>query len=318
MSENFDENASLIVLTRKVNVIVDRHSGAWKIAYADFVTAMMAFFLLLWLLNAATGSQAVGIGDYFSPAVDKEHDSQLSQILEGLTFDPDNVLTSITGTPSTSTDTPNLGGEERGQKEGKSRSVEDLKNFNRANLPDTDIPDTEQLGEGSGHVLSLLSKNPQLQERKNSYTVEDTPEGTRLHILIPNVDNTFTSRFSTEISDETKRQFAVTLSLLTKIDNNIIISGHTDNLKGWPNNIDKWDVSLQRALTAFDWLLFLGFPEERVIRVEGLADTLPIRLPINVNPLQNNHISFLLAKKKSNPPPTVTLFDRGSLLSNSP
>ena len=311
-----DETENIVPITRKVYVITDRHSGAWKIAYADFVTAMMAFFLLLWLLNATSGSQAVGIGDYFSPSVDVEHPSQLTEILQGLTFDPDNVLTSITGTPSTTVDTPNLGGEERGQLDGKTRAVKELKNFNTSNIPDDDIPDVEQIGEGSGHILSILLENPQLQEKKNSFTVEDTPLGARLHILLPGFENVFESRISERISDDVKRELAVVMSFLTQIDNKIIISGHTDNLGGWPSNIDKWSVSLGRALNIYDWLIFLGLSAERVVRLEALADTHPIRFSQEISPLQQNRISLLIIRKdKEETPATQVIFDKGQLLS---
>lgn len=307
-----DEVSNLVVISRRVIVVVDKHSGAWKIAYADFVTALMAFFLLLWLLNAATGSQALGIGDYFSDSVDESSTSNLSHILEGLTFDADNVLSSISGTPSITTDTPNLGGEERGQREGKSRSVKDLENFYQSNLPDSDIPNIEELGQGSGLILSLLNDNPHLQARKKSFTVEDTPDGSRLHILVPGLDNIFEGRFSATMSDEVKRELAVVLSMLTKIDNDIIISGHTDSLPDWSPAVDKWDLSIQRAYSVFKWLTFLGFDQERVIRIEGLASTSKLRLPEGSSLLQENHVSIFIIENKDNF--KKTMFDRGKTL----
>src|SRR5215813_3327343 len=76
------------------------HGGAWKVAYADFVTAMMAFFLLLWLLNATTEEQRIGIANYFSPSVAPEASSGSNGVMGGQTITTDGAMVAENSTPS--------------------------------------------------------------------------------------------------------------------------------------------------------------------------------------------------------------------------
>jgi len=85
-----DANARPIIIKRKVVKAAGHHGGAWKVAYADFVTAMMAFFLMMWLINATTEEQKGGIADYFSPAIPM---SRTAAVADGM-MNGDSILTS--------------------------------------------------------------------------------------------------------------------------------------------------------------------------------------------------------------------------------
>ncbi len=112
-----------IVIKRKIKAKHPAHGGAWKVAYADFVTAMMAFFLLLWLLNVVTESNGQGITDYFEPDTSEEENQAGSgQALAGLTQMVDGALKSAGSPPQVTVPITTTG-----SKAGGDKSKEDIK-----------------------------------------------------------------------------------------------------------------------------------------------------------------------------------------------
>src|SRR5215467_11378648 len=101
MARRGDKKNKGDILIRKEEVIeAEGHGGAWKVAYADFVTAMMAFFLLMWLLNATTEEQRKGLADYFSPTAVLSHNSSgTGQPFGGKTAFSEGAMLSDDGSP---------------------------------------------------------------------------------------------------------------------------------------------------------------------------------------------------------------------------
>ena len=122
MSDAFgQEEQEPLILVRKVKVEGGHHGGAWKVAYADFVTAMMAFFLLLWLLNATTEEQMNGLSDYFAPTSVAAEDQGLGQALAGLAVAAEGAMRSDSARPAVSVAIPSFGEEEEGDQDGETR-----------------------------------------------------------------------------------------------------------------------------------------------------------------------------------------------------
>src|SRR5215472_10275572 len=101
-------NAPIIIKKVKGHAGHAHHGGAWKVAYADFVTAMMAFFLLLWLLNVTTDVQKRGIADYFEPTISSKSQSGAGGVMGGLTIGQPGAQSIPTSIPSLALDRPAL------------------------------------------------------------------------------------------------------------------------------------------------------------------------------------------------------------------
>ena len=154
------------------------HGGAWKIAYADFVTAMMAFFLLLWLLNAVSQEQLEGIADYFAPTVASVSQSGSGQILGGTTVAVDGSQSDTLSRPTVTMDLPppkaGSGGE--AMQDAPVQAEVDAEQA-KAKAEDT------QFEEAQADLKEAMETLPEFQQLAKSLMVENTPEGLRIQIV---------------------------------------------------------------------------------------------------------------------------------------
>jgi len=260
----------IIIKRKKVYKSDEHHGGAWKIAYADFVTAMMAFFLLMWLLNATTEEQRKGLADYFSPTI------PISRISGGGSdgLNGSSVFTEETyakmgtgGTRKKSVDLPASRGETEQEKEAK-LIAENLQNLKQ------ELSDNER--ELSDHLLIKMS-----------------PEGIVLEII----DSDNMPLFQVGRSEPTPL-LADLLSLVSdsfnNFENDIKIVGHTDNL-GYRDNAtyDNWNLSTDRANTARKLFLENGMASARIREVSGKADT-DLLILDNPSAAQNRRIAITI------------------------
>ena len=165
------------------------HGGAWKVAYADFVTAMMAFFLLLWLLNVTTHEQRAGIADYFSPASVSRSTSGSGGVLGGLTITVPGAMISPGAPVSFAQPTPSRAGES--EKEPNQTSEEQ---YDRAGMSTQQIEEKalreemakreqRQFEEAEKTLRQAIQGIPELAQLAESLMIEQTPEGLRIQIL---------------------------------------------------------------------------------------------------------------------------------------
>ncbi len=260
----------IIIKRKKVYKSDEHHGGAWKIAYADFVTAMMAFFLLMWLLNATTEEQRKGLADYFSPTI------PISRISGGGSdgLNGSSVFTEETyakmgtgGTRKKSVDSPTSRGETEQEKDAK-LIVENLHNFKQ------ELSETAR--ELSDHLLIKMS-----------------PEGIVLEII----DSDNMPLFQVGRSEPTPL-LADLLSLVSdsfnSFENDIKIVGHTDNL-GYRDNAtyDNWNLSTDRANTARKLFIENGMASARIREVSGKADT-DLLILDNPSAAQNRRIAITI------------------------
>ncbi|MGE0253839.1 MAG: flagellar motor protein MotB [Alphaproteobacteria bacterium] len=298
------------------------HGGAWKVAYADFVTAMMAFFLLLWLLNATTEEQKSGISNYFSPDSVSQSKSGAGGVLGGTTVSLNGVLSAdggpTIGTPiaamsmTAGEDTDfEQGGEadaeEQGQAEGETEgsaqgglgkgNPDKPGRVDNADLDKLLAEREEERFEAAAAALrQAIESVPELAKLSESLLIDQTPEGLRIQL----VDQEQYSMFplgSTEPNEQARKLFAMVAQVVGKMPNRISVSGHTDarpyrSERGYTN----WELSSDRANAARRLLSEGGLPVERIALVQGRADTEPL-VPDDPMSARNRRISLVLLRE---------------------
>jgi len=232
------------------------HGGAWKLAYADFVTAMMAFFLLMWLLASTDEKTRKGISEYFQ-------DPYKASLID----------------------------------KGKIPTLEEIAPTEIDRQAEKN--DLIQLDKLKKKIQNMIDANPELSEIKEQIKLETTPEGLRIQII----DNKNTPMFKLA-SSETEPQIRLILRALApvinKLPNKITINGHTD-ARPYPANrtgYSNWELSSDRANAARHELNNGGLAEEKILRVTGLADSIPYN-PGDTHDPMNRRISIIVMNKKT-------------------
>lgn len=269
----------IIVKKSIVQAAHGHHGGAWKVAYADFVTAMMAFFLLMWLLGATTEKQRKALADYFAPTVvEQKHESAgANGLLEGGSILGNDVHASRTAQPGTRTLTVS----KDSPAANRSRNSADAMNFSsfRQNL------------------RNRLARDKSLYRFAKSIRFTETREGLRLDL----VDDANYSMFlvGTDIlTPEAQRLLPVVAKALADIPNEIRLRGHTD-ASVFQNGIrSNWTLSTARADATRRQLMIDGIPSNRFGRIEGVADREPYNPADAFDPV-NRRISVTLAASGS-------------------
>lgn len=281
--------ADTIIIKRVKKVSGEgHHGGAWKVAYADFVTAMMAFFLLMWLLNATTEDQRKGIADYFNPSIpisqvsaggsgtlggssvfSEEESAQTGS--GGIDMVPNSRPEKPEGTQlALATKAPSKGEEDRAkEEEGKLRAIEgDL--LERA------------LAENSDTLLKHI------QTRM-------TPDGLVIE-LVDADDEPLYQLGSAHPSATMEMLLSVVASVIGEVSNDIAIVGHTDARPySGKRDYTNWELSTDRANTARRLMVAAGMNQRQIAEVAGKADT----EPLTDDPLapQNRRISITLLRE---------------------
>jgi chemotaxis protein MotB len=256
------------------------HGGAWKVAYADFVTAMMAFFLLLWLLSSASDGQLSGLADYFSPTIG------LTGAM-GIGFDGGDVNNMEDGTKKNDLSAPGIvaGQAPQGIKpdQPKKKAViespeaEDLLFQQRGRLL------KEQLSEGDFNKFS------------DNVVVKQTPEGLKIQLLDSDKVNMFEPG-RIQLSDEGKLLLNKLVAIVRGMPNYISVTGHTD---GTPftarRNYSNWELSTERANAARRHMEYQGLEVDRIAKVQGRADK-ELYVPANPKDAKNRRIEIILLR----------------------
>lgn len=266
--EAADHIQPLIIKRKKVVSGDGHHGGAWKVAYADFVTAMMAFFLLMWLLNATTEEQRKGIADYFNPTI------PVSRISGG---GSDGLNGSSIFTEETYAQN-GLGATEK-------QSVTTPKETEKTDSTQSEV--AEQLQDLKSQIDELDG------ELSEHVKIKLSPEG----IVMELVDSEDSPLFPVGLSKPTPLMASlleIVSGSFDKFENEIKIVGHTDNRK-YKNTggYDNWNLSSDRANAARRVLTTNGVPAARIREVSGKADTEPL-IPADPSAVQNRRISLVI------------------------
>jgi chemotaxis protein MotB len=264
------------------------HGGAWKVAYADFVTAMMAFFLLMWLLGATNEKQRKALADYFSPTLVqlKENSAGSNGLFGGDSMtDQDNYAhrASQTGTRSMTIPVEAIGGPQVG-----TGQVGSLKN--KADLAAQDVKNFEAMHR---RIAAEMASSPKLSKLASHVKFVRTRDGLRID-LVDDADYSMFALGTTQLDGQASELIGMIAESIKGMENPIMIRGHTDSLGyGDPLAMNNWMLSSGRAEATRRRLALGGIPEGRFNRIEGVADREPM---IEKNPLdpRNRRVAITL------------------------
>jgi chemotaxis protein MotB len=268
-------NAPVIIKKVKKGGGDGHHGGAWKVAYADFVTAMMAFFMLMWLLNATTEKQRKGIADYFSPTIPV---NRVSGGGDG-SFGGDSVFTEETLAQTGHGGLPRHPGDSG---EGTSAGDTGAEAAETARLEEIEEMLTGQAGE------SMIG-----DKAMRHIVTQVTDEGLVIELFDLAGEPLFDegSAVPMPVMAELAGMMARVFSLVT---NDVALGGHVRAQPIVIADNRSWDLSSERAAMVRKLLETEGFPADRVQRVTGHAD----RDPAARNPMaiRNNRIELILLR----------------------
>lgn len=272
-----------IIIKRIKKVSGGAHGGAWKVAYADFVTAMMAFFLLLWLLNSTSKEQKEGLSDYFSPTVaSTSSTSGAGDILEGMSINTDGTSASAV----TAAIPDNVVVKEQ------EVEVSDEESF------ETAMANREQEAfEDMATELSLsIQDSAEFAELEDQVIIDVTEDGMRIQLV--DQDNRSMFRDDTaELYSYAERMIRHIASKVNDLPNRIAISGNTDSVPFRAGaNYSNWELSSDRAHTARRVMSSSGVSADRFAEIIGKGSTEPL-LPDRPDRPENRRITILVIRE---------------------
>jgi chemotaxis protein MotB len=277
-----DDSQQPIVIKR-IKKGGDRHGGAWKIAYADFVTAMMAFFLLMWLLGSTTKGDLKGIADYFA--------TPLKVALRGGSGSGDSSSVIQGG----GEDLTRLHGQhKRGEIESPKKTI----NL-QALKAELERKEKEKLQDLKRKIEKAIEANPGLVPFRNQLLLDITPEGLRIQI-VDEKNRPMFDLSSAELKPYMRDILREIGKVLNEVDNRISLSGYTDAtpFAGGDRGMGNWELSANRANASRRELIAGGMAESKVLRVVGGASTVLFDKQDPFNPI-NRRISIVVLNKRT-------------------
>ncbi|MEC8776719.1 MAG: flagellar motor protein MotB [Pseudomonadota bacterium] len=294
MSDHLVDKQKPLVLKKRIKANHAPHGGAWKVAYADFVTAMMAFFLLLWLLNVTTESNKQGISNYFEPDTSEEEKLAGSgQALAGLAEAAEGALKSA-GSPPRVTVALATAGSKTGGDEGK-ETVEDAAALAEAEAKRLQA-ELESFAKVEAEIRQALQEIPELNDMQDSLMIDYSPDGLRIQIL-DDEDIPMFAAGRAVLNDHGRKMLAIIANVITKMPNLVVVTGHTDSSGGSRTTYGNWELSGDRANTARRVMVEFGLGAEKIAKVSGKADREHL-FPEKPNSVLNRRISIILQKQK--------------------
>ena len=289
-----------IIVKKVINISGGHHGGAWKVAYADFVTAMMAFFLLLWLLNVTTDEQKNGIADYFAPKSVSRSQSGAGGLMGGISMATEGARISQNSPPTVvvelSPPKQRKPTDEDSKEPGGELDEDEL-------LKQMAEREQKQFEEAEQQIRQAIQESPELAAMANQLIIDNTPEGLRIQLVDQERQSMFSSGSATMDGGA-----AVLMQKIAKVvqsmPNRIAITGHTDSLPfrsraGYGN----WELSADRANASRRALLDAGLDAQRIAYVTGKADTEPL-IPEDPALPSNRRISIVLLREAQPTPPS--------------
>lgn len=270
-----------IVIKRIKKVASGHHGGAWKIAYADFVTAMMAFFLLMWLLGSSTQSQLEGISEYFK--------TPLKVALMGGSSigESDSVLKG--------------GGTDLTRQHGQVQKgvIKDDEANEKAIKIIRERAERIRLEALKKKIEEAIEANPSLKKFANQLLLDITSDGLRIQI----VDEQNRPMFA--LGKAELQPYTITIlreigKMLNEVDNKISLSGHTDG-KPFPSGdkgYSNWELSADRANASRRELIVGGMDTDKVLQVIGLSSAVLFDKEDPLNPV-NRRISIVVMNERA-------------------
>ena len=280
------------------------HGGAWKVAYADFVTAMMAFFLMLWLISSANQTTLRGLAEYFSDsAMNKGKPGGIGGVLDGITINPE-VSISVPQSPFNMQ--PTLPFRRDQQPETDSQDL----SFASGSGEDVGADDPQaqherqkvhEAAEVTQALREALRSQADLRAFAGNLQVLRTPEGVRIQILDQDGSSMFPTG-SDEMYPPAKKLLETVAKAVATVPGRISIRGHTDALQFAPGAAyDNWSLSADRANATRRVMLEAGLDAKRLAEIVGRGDAEPFIAENPADP-RNRRISIVLLDESAAPP----------------
>ena len=278
-----DEGLRPIIVKRIKKSGGGHHGGAWKIAYADFVTAMMAFFLLMWLLGSTSKGDLQGISDYFSNPVKVamaggSGSGDASSVIKGGGKD----MTRIDGQ----------------QKKGES-AAPSKKSDLKAAAAELERQEMQRLKILKDRIEAAIEANPNLRQYRSQLLLDITTEGLRIQI-VDEKNRPMFALSKAELQPYTKLILHEIAKTLNDIPNRISLSGHTDATpySSGEKSYSNWELSSDRANASRRELIAGGMADVKMLRVVGLSSAVLFDIKDPLNPI-NRRISIIVMNKKT-------------------
>ena len=321
------DTAPIIIKKKKVSGGDGHHGGAWKVAYADFVTAMMAFFLLMWLLNATSEEQRKGLADYFDPSIPLSRNSAGGSGMMGgneMLTPPETALNEKDGDRDPRTNhkkapdpednsAPDGESEDSPQRKGKDQTPAEKDGTTSGDgAKEGDAATTNAVSDAAeaaarvamAERAALDAINRQIKaelaakgqaDLSQHFNLKVTPEGLVIEIADANGEPLFGSG-AADAKPIMKALIDVITPILGLTSNDVAIVGHTDAVP-FTNGADysNWELSADRANAARRMLTQAGLPADRIVRVSGRAATSPISA--DSRDARNRRIAITLLRK---------------------
>jgi len=280
------------------------HGGGWKIALADMMTAMMAFFLLMWILGASQDVQRKSVADYFTPS------NSLAQVQMGATagsnglfggrsiIDPDGFPYTAKQTAMMQMVTPRSeGGPTENEPSPNSENARDNDSQSKTEQKQaTEEADKANFDKMEKEVREQLAANPNLEQVQNQVQFVREKEGLRIEV-IDKADFSMFPLGSTKLQPQAQALMTEIAKSLAGTDNKLSVRGHTDSVafanKEGRNN---WSLSAERAEATRATLEKSGIKSDRFTQIEGVADTAPYN-PNDPKDPRNRRISITVKFK---------------------
>lgn len=286
------------IIVKKVKKAAhEHHGGAWKIAYADFVTAMMAFFLLMWLISMTTPEQKVGLAEFFTPgvldgagsvlngnALDVSGHQSSGARLESSRLDrtaPPGAATGVAGLQS--------GTQDRASDGGTSRPADYMRAQHSA----------------VASIRQALQDMPEIAELSRNIMIVPTQEGIDIS-LIDQDGRAMFPEGSVFPYERTRLVLEAIAPTIRRMPNLIEVRGHTSATRpGEQTTIDHWSLTAGRALAVREILSGAGLPDERFKSITGRGDTEPA-FPDNPYIAANRRVTITLLSTEPPVPPNIS------------
>ena len=325
------------IIVKKIVAGHGHHGGAWKVAYADFVTAMMAFFLLLWLLSVSVDEELKEISNYFDPTFAKisETTSGAGGVLSGLSVAPDGALVSdvqditsprpsgaaINNKSSQKSTAGQVAAEDSatglnkrsgvdqskaGQNAGKSQEQTMQEQALERAKEEMRKQEQKKFEDTKAQIEKMIKEDPSLSDLSENLVIDITPEGLRIQLIDTQGRPLFASG-SARMTAIAKVLISKVTGIIIPLPNELSIKGHTDGTPyGVGATYTNWELSADRANSARREVLENEFPTERVHNVVGKADSEHM-FPENPTDQRNRRISITLMREELTNPEKFNL-----------
>jgi chemotaxis protein MotB len=322
MAKKSDKKGVTIIRREEV-VGGGHHGGAWKVAYADFVTAMMAFFLLMWLLNATTEAQRRGLADYFSPTLassrstsgsgkpfgghspfedgpaisDRGTISTMNANAPPVDVDDDNSDTPVFRTVHSQATDPN--GADAGGGKGKDGDAAARAEAARKLAAAQRKQEQAEFAQAATAMQQVVAADPALAPLAKQLSIDLTPQGLRVQIRDADKQPMFETGSVTP-NDEARALLQRLAPILAKLPEPISIAGYTDAAPYSGSGRSNWELSAERANATRKLLAESGLPDARIRDVAGHADR-DLLLPADPLAAANRRIAIVLLRTAPKP-----------------